>query len=172
MGDLLMCTEVTDVSGAPWVWAIVQVHPAHDRRALEAHFAALSNADLSNRFCAAVKPEAVKEYLDQLSLTGVHSYGIYNHRLALVAACQLAGTAECLEVGISVVPAYRRKGLARALLHWSARYARARGFKALIIHSLADNVPMLSLARNFGMSVEISMGWAIGRLTLCADTAL
>ena len=159
------------MSVAPSVWAIVQVHPVHDRRALETHFAALSNEDLSNRFCGAVRPAAVIEYLDQLSLAGVQSYGIYDHKLALVAACQLADSAECLEVGISVVPAYRGRGLARALLHRSAKYARARGLKALVIHSLADNAPMLSLARHFGMTVDVSMGWAIGRLTLRADTA-
>jgi ribosomal protein S18 acetylase RimI-like enzyme len=75
-------------------------------------------------------------------------------------------------VGLSVLPTYRRKGLAQALLYHSASYARARGLKALSIHCLANNMPMLSLARRIGMTVEISSGEADGHLTLRAATAL
>ena len=152
--------------------AIVRLSLPHDRRALEAHFAALSTDDLANRFCHFIKPEAVSKYLDQWSAARIPSYGIFNPDGALVAVSQLAQSEEDLEVGLSVLPAYRRKGLAMALLFRSASHARARGLKALIIHCLTQNLPMLSLAQRIGMTVEISNGEGDGRLTLRAATAL
>ncbi len=152
--------------------AIARLSLPRDRFALEAHFAALGTEDLSNRFCHSIKPEAVTKYLDQWSAAGIPSYGIFDPDRALVAVGQFAQSADELEVGLSVLPTYRRKGLARALLCRSASYARARGLKALIIHCLTDNLPMLSLARRIGMTVEISNGEADGHLTLRAATAL
>jgi GNAT superfamily N-acetyltransferase len=143
-----------------------------DRFALETHFAALGTEDLCNRFCHSVKPESVAKYLDQWSAAGIPSYGIFNPDRSLIAVGQLAQSEEELEVGLSVLPTYRRKGLALALLYRSASYARARGLKALSIQCLANNMPMLSLARRIGMTVEISSGEADGHLTLRAATAL
>ena len=154
------------------VTTIVRLSLARDRRALEAHFATLDADDLANRFCHSIKPEAVTKYLDQWSADRIPSYGIFNPDRALVAVTQLAQSEDELEVGLSVLPAYRRKGLAMALLYRSASYARARGLKALIIHCLTQNLPMLSLAHRIGMTVEISNGEADGRLTLRAATAL
>jgi GNAT superfamily N-acetyltransferase len=143
-----------------------------DRFALETHFAALGTEDLCNRFCHSVKPESVAKYLDQWSAAGIPSYGIFDPDRSLIAVGQLAQSEEELEVGLSVLPTYRRKGLALALLYRSASYARARGLKVLSIHCLANNMPMLSLARRIGMTVEISSGEADGHLTLRAATAL
>jgi GNAT superfamily N-acetyltransferase len=154
------------------VTAIVRLSLPRDRFALEAHFAALGTEDLCNRFCYPVKPEAMAKYLDQWSAAGIPSYGIFNPDRALIAVGQLAQSEKELEVGLSVLPTYRRKGLALALLYRSASYARARGLKALIIHCLTDNIPMLSLARRIGMTIEISNGEADGHLTLRAATAI
>ena len=121
--------------GSPMT-AIVRLSLPRDRFALEAHFAALSTEDLCNRFCHSIKPETVTKYLDQWSAAGIPSYGIFDPDRALVAVSQLARSADELEVGLSVLPTYRRKGLALALLYRSARYARTRGLKALIIHCL------------------------------------
>jgi GNAT superfamily N-acetyltransferase len=149
--------------------AMVPLYLPGDRLALQTHFAALDSEDLRYRFCGSIKPAGVTQYLDQLNGSAVHSYGIFNSGRALIAACQLVQSAGDLEVGITVLPPFRRKGFAIALLDYSARYARARGLKALTIHSLADNTPILSLARRIGMSVEILEGEADGRLRLRAD---
>jgi GNAT superfamily N-acetyltransferase len=154
------------------VTTIVRLSLPRDRFALEAHFAALSTKDLCNRFCHSIKPEAVTKYLDQWSVAGIPSYGVFDPDRGLVAVSQLAQSADELEVGLSVLRTYRRKGLALALLHRCASYARARGLKALIIHCLTDNIPMLSLARRIGMTIEISNGAADGHLTLRAATAI
>ena len=97
---------------------------------------------------------------------GTASYGIYDGARSLTAACQLAPQGIDLEVGLSVLPAFRRRGLAAALLDRAMTHARDRGHAALIIHSLADNVAMLRLARRMGMTIQILQGDADGRLSL------
>jgi GNAT superfamily N-acetyltransferase len=159
---------MSDSHGQTTLRTIVPLYLSRDRLALETHFAALDSEDLRYRFCASIKPAGVIHYLDRL--TAAHSYGIFDSSRALVAVCQLAQSAGDLEVGISVLTPFRRKGFAVALLEHSIRYARARGLKALTIHSLADNTSMLSLARRIGMDVEILEGEADGRLKLCAYT--
>jgi GNAT superfamily N-acetyltransferase len=164
--------KISDPHGQTTLMAIVPLYLSCDRLALETHFAALNDEDLHYRFCGSIKPAGVMRYLDQLNGTAAHSYGIFNSSLALVAVCQLVQSAGDLEVGISVLAPFRRKGFAIALLDHSARYARARGLKALTIHSLANNTSMLSLVRRIGMSVEILEGEADGRLRLRADTII
>jgi GNAT superfamily N-acetyltransferase len=153
------------------VTAIVRLYLPRDRFALEAHFSALSTEDLYNRFCHSTTPKGIGDILDRLRATGIPSYGIFNCSLALVAVSQLGRSGDDLEVGLTVLPSYRRKGLAVALLCRAATYARARGLKGLIIHCLASNTPILCLARKIGMTVEISNGEADGRLKLRAGTA-
>jgi GNAT superfamily N-acetyltransferase len=145
--------------------------PCH-RAPLEQHFAALGAEDLRRRFCHAITPEGVAAWLDSLTHTGVSSYGIFNPSLELVAVGQFGASGRDLDVGLSVLPPYRRKGLAAALLYRAASFARTRGLTAIVVHCLADNSPMLLLARRIGMTVEISQGEADGRLQLRAGTAL
>ena len=134
--------EINDLYSETTLTAIAPLYMPRDRLALETHFAALDGEDLRNRFCGSIKPACVMQYLDQLNGIDVASYGIFNPSRALVAVSQLGQSGGDLEVGISVLLPYRRKGFAKALLNHSASYARARGLKALIIHSLADNTPM------------------------------
>lgn len=149
---------------------VVPLHLPRDRRALEAHFAALDSEDLRYRFCGSIKPVGLTRYLDQLSGPDVPSFGIFDADTTLIAVCQLGQSGGELEVGVSVLPAFRRKGFAKALIEYSASHARVRGLRTLLIHTLMDNTPMLTLARAMGMSVEMLDGEADGRLRLRADT--
>ncbi len=149
---------------------IVPLHLPRDRQALEAHFAALDSEDLRYRFCGSIKPGGFTHYLDQLTRPDVPSFGIFAADTTLLAVCQVGQSGGQLEVGVSVLPAFRRKGLARALLEYSARHARQRGLRTLLIHTLMDNTPMLTLARRMGMRIEMLEGEADGRLRLRADT--
>jgi GNAT superfamily N-acetyltransferase len=149
---------------------IVPLHLPRDREALEAHFAALDSEDLRYRFCASISTAGVTRYLDRLSESDFPSFGIFGPELTLIALSQLGQAGGELEVGVSVLPTFRRRGLARALLEYAASHARVRGLKTLLIHTLVDNTPMLSLARVMGMRVEMVNGEADGRLRLRADT--
>ena len=152
--------------------AIVRLCLPRHRMELEQHFAALGAEDLRRRFCHTITPEGVARWLDSLIPIGVSSFGIFNPGLELVAVGQFGASGRDLDVGLSVLSDYRRKGLAGALLYRAASFARARALTAVIVHCLADNTPMLSLARRIGMTVEISQGEADGRLALRAGTAL
>ena len=151
---------------------IVRLSLPCDRALLERHFAALGAEDLRRRFCYTISPEGVAAWLDSAALTGVSSYGIFNPALELIAVGQFGASVGELDVGLSVLPPYRRKGLAAALLYRAASFARTRGLRAIVVHCLADNSPMLLLARRIGMTVAISQGEADGRLQLRAGTAL
>ncbi len=152
--------------------AILPLYLPRDRSALESHYAALGVEDLRNRFCGSIGPEGLSQYIDQLSVSNLPIFGIFNPDHALVAVCQLGQSERELEIGLTVLPPYRRQGLARILLRRAASYAVARGLKALVIHCLASNTPMLTLAHRIGMCVENSDGEVDGRLTLRAGTAL
>lgn len=147
---------------------IVSLHPQRDRLALDTHFAGLAAEDLRYRFCAATTCAGVADYLDWLGTHGMPSYGAFNPALGLMAVCQLGPCGDELELGLSVLPAYRRQGIARALFERAVHYARDWGYNALLVHCLADNAPMLSLARRIGMDVQVQAGEAEGRLILRA----
>jgi GNAT superfamily N-acetyltransferase len=154
------------------VTAIIRLRLPYHRLQLEQHFAALGAEDLRRRFCHTIALEGVAQWLDSLIPTNVSSFGIFNVGLELVALGQFGTSGRDLDVGLSVLSDYRRKGLAAALLYRAASFARARGLTAVAVHCLADNTPMLSMGRRIGMIVEISQGQADGRLKLRAGTAL
>ena len=145
---------------------VVPLGQPRDQAALRAHFASLGSEDLRHRFCRAIKPASVRAYLMEAAAAHVASYGVYAATGDLAAACQLAPQGVDLEVGLSVLPAFRRQGLAAALLVRAMAHARERGHPGLIIHSLADNTAMLCLARRMGMTIQMLQGDADGRLSL------
>ena len=152
--------------------AIVPLWLPRDRGALEAHFAALSPKDLRLRFGQTMKPEAVASYVDSLESTHAPVFGSVNVNLEVVAIGQFAEATDGLDVGLSVLPRYRRRGLATALLERAASYASAHAITSLVMHCLADNAPILALARHFGTAIQVSGAEADGRLRLRAATAL
>lgn len=164
------CHPNSETPGDIVLTGIVSLQLPRDRRALEVHFAALESEDLRFRFCGSIKPAALEQYLDQLAGPDVASFGIFGPERVLIAVCQLGQSGADLEVGVSVLSAFRRQGFAKALLEHAANHARVQGLRTLLIHTLMHNTPMLSLARGLGMSVEMLNGEADGRLRLRADT--
>ena len=92
--------------------AIVRLCLPRHRMELEQHFAALGAEDLRRRFCHTITPEGVARWLDSLIPIGVSSFGIFNPGLELVAVGQFGASGRDLDVGLSVLSDYRRKGLA------------------------------------------------------------
>ena len=152
--------------------AIVPLQLPQDRDALETHFAALGPKDLRLRFGQTMKPAAVSAYLDSIEATHAPIFGTVNRDLDIVAVGQSAEATDGLEVGLSVLSRYRRRGLATALLERAVSYASAHGKTSLVMHCLAENAPMLALARRFGMAIEATGAETDGRLKLRAGTAL
>lgn len=152
--------------------AVVPLRLPRDRDALEADSLALSPEDLRLRFGQTMKPEAVAAYLYFIKDTRTPTFGTVNPDPEVVAVGQFAEATDGLEMGLSVLSHCRRRGLATALLERAASYARAHAITSLVMHCLADNAPMLALARRCGMSIETSRAEADGRLEPRAGTAL
>lgn len=56
-----------------------------------------------------------------------------------------------------VAPAYRRRGIARALLAKAERFVHSKGLKYLAVEVFADNVPALTLLERCGFVEEIKV---------------
>jgi ribosomal protein S18 acetylase RimI-like enzyme len=57
------------------------------------------------------------------------------------------------EVGLSVLAAYRGRGIGSALFSRAATRARNRSMSALVMRCLHGNAPIIRLARRFGMDI-------------------
>jgi len=124
--------------------------------------------DLRLRFDRSIAHDSLPGIVDRLAASTL-SYGIFGPMSDLAAVCQVGGhdsTGKDLEAGNSVLESYRRTGLAAALLNVAAREARSRGFINVVVFCVIGNIPMISLARRLGMTVEVSRGGAVGRLRL------
>ncbi|MDH5577231.1 MAG: GNAT family N-acetyltransferase, partial [Betaproteobacteria bacterium] len=70
------------------------------------------------------------------------------------------------ELGISVLPACRGRGVGAALLSRAHVHARNWGIGALFMHCLIENGAILHLARRQGMRIVAGSGEADARLEL------
>jgi len=70
------------------------------------------------------------------------------------------------ELGVSVLPAFRGKGLGGALLARTHMHARNWGVPTLFMHCLAENAGMMHLARKQGMRIATARGEADAYLEL------
>ena len=57
------------------------------------------------------------------------------------------------EVGVSVLPAHRGRGMGRALLECAIAHARSRGMRRLWMQFLPGNAAIIGLARKLGMRI-------------------
>ncbi len=84
----------------------------------------------------------------------------------LVGAAHVAFSNEVAEVGVSVDPAYRSRGIGADLFRRAIRWARNRGAERLYTLCLSDNTAMLVLARKLGMDIHRDSGTAEAYLAL------
>jgi RimJ/RimL family protein N-acetyltransferase len=129
------------------------------RESLAAHFLALPAADRYLRFGTAATPHMIARYVDGIDFNRDAVFGVRpapigdEHRGALAGVVHAAFPGDVAELGISVLPVYRRRGLASALIRRAIAYARSRGMRALAMEFLGENAPMLRIARKLGMTI-------------------
>src|SRR5262249_13867593 len=73
--------------------------------------------------------------------------------LEIVAAAHLAHNGDDGELGLSVLPEHRGRGLGAALLARAHTHARNLGLRVLFVHCLKENGAMMHLARRDGMRI-------------------
>jgi GNAT superfamily N-acetyltransferase len=134
------------------------LRPRH-RAAVLAHLLELSPADRYMRFGYAAQDAQIERYVGALDFYRDQIYGVFNRRLRLIAIAHLAYSQDpranrCAEFGVSVLPAYRGKGLGAKLFARAQLHAQNDRISLLFIHALSENSAMLKIARKAGATVE------------------
>lgn len=137
-----------------------------DHALLERHFLALEAVDRRLRFGVALNDAAVSAYVAHIDFERDAVFGYFDDELLLSGAAHLARGSGFAELGVSVLPGHRGRGLGGALLARAHLRARNWGVHALFMHCLAENAAMMHLARKQGMAIGIDTGEADAWLTL------
>ena len=93
-------------------------------------------------------------------------FGAYDFALSLAGVVHLAYGPEVAELGLSVVPEHRRRGVATALVERAVMSARKQQIRRLYMHCLAGNEAVLQMARRAGVSVVVEPPQADGYFEL------
>jgi RimJ/RimL family protein N-acetyltransferase len=149
---------------------IVRVTSDYQHKLYE-HLLSLSDSDRYLRFGFSIRDEALRNYAFHIDLDFHDVFAILDAGLQIVAMAHVAydrkdEAGNAAEFGVSVDAAHRGKHYAQALLHRSIVHARARDVSRFYIHALSQNVPMLSLARKLGMTIEMRGDETTGYLQL------
>jgi GNAT superfamily N-acetyltransferase len=137
-----------------------------ERHALESHFLALDGEDRRLRFGASLNDDAVRAYVERIDFERDALFGVYDDPLRLVGAAHVARGKGHAELGVSVLPANRGRGIGGALLARAHLRARNWGVRALFMHCLTENAAMMHLARRQRMQIVVDSGEADAWLKL------
>jgi GNAT superfamily N-acetyltransferase len=148
----------------------VRLGPSHFHD-ICAHLLRLGPQDRYLRFGHTIDDHGLVRYAHGLDPAQAALFGVVDPELELVAFAHLALDDDCAELGLSVLPGQRRRGMGQALLERAVTHARARGMRTLFMQCLADNAVMQRLARRTGMAVVTHQGETEARLALQEGTA-
>src|SRR2546427_12407240 len=137
-----------------------------EQPALERHFLALGSGDRRLRFGTGMNDFAVRSYVKRIDFDNDALFGVVDDELHLIGAAHLGRGEGPAELGVSVLPGHRRRGIGGALLGRAHMHARNWGVRALFMHCLTENAAMLHLARKQGMDIVTQAGEADALLKL------
>jgi GNAT superfamily N-acetyltransferase len=137
-----------------------------DRGALERHLLSLGAEDRRLRFGIAPGDAALRAYVAGIDFGRDAVFCVYGDDLELLAAAHLARSDDGAELGLSVLPGHRGRGLGGALLERAHTHARNWGVDALFMQCLTENAAMMHLARKQGMAIVVAAGEAGASLKL------
>lgn len=146
--------------------AIIRELSRLDAAPLHEHFLSLGAEDRRLRFGIPLGDNAVRAYVARIDFERDALFGILDDELRLAGAAHLAREPGHAELGVSVLPGYRGRGLGGALLARAHMHARNWGVRALFMHCLTENGTMMHLARREGMNIVAESGEADAWLKL------
>ncbi len=136
------------------------------RTAMTEHFLALPSEDLRLRFGSLRSSESIAAYVDSIDFDRDAAFGVHDDRLVLIGAAHLAFEGDVAELGISVPPATRGRGVGSALFERATAHARNRSMPRLFMHCLRENGAIMHLARKYRMNIVTEAGDAHAYLEL------
>jgi GNAT superfamily N-acetyltransferase len=140
--------------------------PRLERAKFATHLRALDGEDRRLRFGLALPDAAIDAYVARIDFGRDVVFGVFDDALHLVGGAHLARADAHAELGVSVLPGHRGRGIGAALLARAHGHARNWGLGALFMHCLSENAAMLHLARKQGMCIVAESGEADARLEL------
>jgi RimJ/RimL family protein N-acetyltransferase len=147
--------------------AVQRLNTRH-RPDITRHLLDLPAEDRRLRFGNQLRDDAVRSYVEGISLSRDRAFGIQNDELELIGVAHLAldPVQQAAELGLSVHPSARGRGYGFALLQRSVLHAANLGYRALFMYCLAENDIMIHLARKAGLTVVTEAGETDARLKL------
>lgn len=137
-----------------------------ERGELLAHFLALEAEDRRLRFGLPLSDDSIAKYVASIDFGRDAVFGVFDDELHLAGAAHLARAEGHAELGVSVLPAHRGRGVGAALLERAHTHARNWGIGTLFMHCLTENAAMMHLARKQNMRIVAASGEADAHLTL------
>jgi RimJ/RimL family protein N-acetyltransferase len=147
---------------------------AISRETLRRHFLALPPEDVRLRFGSNMSAEGINAYVHKMDFDRDAVFGVFDENLQLTGVAHLALDPEhdAAELGVSVLPGHRRKGIGTALFERAEAHARNHYIRILFMHCLTENQPMMHIASKSGMQVVAAgSGEADAHLELSAPDA-
>lgn len=140
--------------------------PRLERAKFASHLRALGGEDRRLRFGLALADAAIDDYVARIDFSRDVVFGVFDDALHLAGAAHLARADAHAELGVSVLPGERGRGIGAALLARAHVHASNWGIGALFMHCLAENGAILHLAHKQKMRVVAQCGEADARLEL------
>jgi RimJ/RimL family protein N-acetyltransferase len=137
-----------------------------DRGALAAHLLALSREDRRLRFGGPSSDDTLRNYVGRIDFDRDAVFGFAADDRSLGGAAHVAVVDGVAELGLSVLAAYRRRGIGTALLLRASDFARSQSVRTVLARCLAENAAMMHIARKSGMKIVIRRGTAEAYLQL------
>ena len=133
---------------------IAQLGTAHRKR-ISAHLLMLPAEDRRLRFGYTISDTSVAAYVRLLRFSRDAAFGGFDGEGHLLAFAHLAFDSDqhSAELGLSVAPVARRRGVGLALLDRAATHTRNRGRNSLVMAYVPENEALASLARRAGMQL-------------------
>jgi GNAT superfamily N-acetyltransferase len=137
-----------------------------ERPKFAAHLRQLDREDRRLRFGLALTDEGIDRYVARIDFDRDAVIGVFDDDLRLAGAAHLARAEAHAELGVSVLPAHRGRGVGAALLARAHVHARNWGTRTLFMHCLTENGAMMHLAQKQGMRIVADAGEADAHLAL------
>ena len=130
------------------------------RPKLVEHFQKFGPDDTRLRFGSPLPPETIAAYVESIDFAADAVFGVHGEELDIVGVAHVAFGADAAELGVSVLPEHRGKGVGSALFARAVEHVRNRFVTRVYMHCLAENAAMMHIAQAAGMTICVNQGEA------------